>query len=225
VTPAPDKPEDLRKWRLPRGRHGLSRELVIRSQRERLLAAVVRVTAIKGYETMSVADILGQAGVGRQSFYELFSDKLDCLLAASDLLIEDLQATAATACEGSQTWPEKMRAALAAVLGWFADNPEAARMVLIELAIAGPDARDRFWNGFRHFTTMLDASLEEPEAAAYLPNIASVAIATALTQIYEETARGRSAELPELLPALTFELLVPFIGEGAAGETAFVEAD
>jgi AcrR family transcriptional regulator len=225
VTPAPDKPEDLRKWRLPRGRHGLSRELVIRSQRERLLAAAVRVTATKGFEAMSVADILGQAGVGRQSFYELFNDKLACLLAASDLLIDDLEATAAVACEGSQAWPEKVRAALAAVLEWFADNPEAARMVLIELAIAGPEARERFWNGFRRFTAMLDASLEEPEAAAYLPNIASVAIATAMTQIYEETARGRSAGLPDLLPTLTFELLVPFIGEGAAGETAFVEAD
>ncbi len=225
MTPAPDKPEDLRQWRLPRGRHGLSRELVIRSQRERLLAAVVRVTATKGYEAMSVADILEQAGVGRQSFYELFSDKLDCLLAASDLLIDDLEATAAVACEGSRAWPEKMRAALGAVLEWFAGNPEAGRMVLIELAIAGPAARERFWGGFHRFTAMLDSSLEEPEAAAYLPNIASVAIATALTQIYEETARGRAAALPELLPALTFELLVPFIGEGAAGETAFVEAD
>ena len=35
-------------WRLPRGRHGIPRELVQRSQRERLLAAMVRVAAEKG---------------------------------------------------------------------------------------------------------------------------------------------------------------------------------
>ena len=34
-----DNDSDLRRWRLPRGRHGLPRELVMRSQRERLLAA------------------------------------------------------------------------------------------------------------------------------------------------------------------------------------------
>ena len=39
-------PKDLRLWRLPRGRHGLPRELVERSQRERLMAAVVRVSAV-----------------------------------------------------------------------------------------------------------------------------------------------------------------------------------
>lgn len=56
-----ESPKDLRLWRLPRGRHGLPRELVERSQRERLLAAVVRVSAAKGYETTSVADILAEA--------------------------------------------------------------------------------------------------------------------------------------------------------------------
>lgn len=220
MTPASDNPEDLRKWRLPRGRHGLSRELVTRSQRERLLAAVVRVTAAKGYEAMSVADILTEAGVGRQSFYELFNDKLDCLLAAHDLLVDDLTATAAVAFEGPQPWPERVRTALAAVLEWFANNPEAARVTLIELAMAGPGARDRFRIGFHRFTAMLDEGLGEPGAAADLPNITSLAAGTALTRIYEETAKGRTAELPELLPELTFELLVPFLGEDAARETA-----
>ena len=86
-----DSPEDLRQWRLPRGRHGLPRELVERSQRERLLAAVVRVTVAKGYESTTVGDILGEAGVGRESFYELFDDKLDCMLAAHKILADDLE--------------------------------------------------------------------------------------------------------------------------------------
>src|SRR5215218_10842509 len=89
--PVSDSPEDLRHWRLPRGRHGLPRELVERSQRERLLAAVVKVTVAKGYESTTVADILGEAGVGRESFYELFDDKLDCMLAAHKILIDDLE--------------------------------------------------------------------------------------------------------------------------------------
>jgi AcrR family transcriptional regulator len=212
--------DDLRQWRLPRGRHGLSRELVERSQRERLLAAVVRVTAEKGYETMSVADILEQAGVGRQSFYELFSDKQACLLAAHDLLINDLEETASAALEGPGPWPERVRAALRAVLDWYANNPDAARVTLIEFGNVGPVARERFQVVFHRFTAMLDEGLEQPQAAADLPNITSVAAGTALARIYEEVARGRVDELPTLLPELTFEMLVPFVGEAAARTTA-----
>ncbi len=58
--------------RLPRGRHGLSRADVARSQRERLVAATAQVTAERGYEATTVADILTASGVGRESFYEIF---------------------------------------------------------------------------------------------------------------------------------------------------------
>lgn len=215
-------PEDLRQRRLPRGRHGLPRELVARSQRERLLAAVIRVTADKGYEAMSVADILDQAGVGRQSFYELFSDKRDCLLAAHQLLVDDLEATATEAFEGTAPWPQRVRSSLAAVLEWFAANPEAARVTLVELAPIGPVVRDRFQASFHRFTGMLEEGLKEPAAPTDLPNITSFAAATALARIYEEIVKGRTAELPELLPELTFELLVPFVGEVAARSFANV---
>lgn len=216
-----DRTEDLHRRRLPRGRHGLPRELVTRSQRERLLAAVVHVTATKGYEAMSVADILEEAGVGRQSFYEQFKDKQDCLLAAHDILVDDLEATVATVFERPEPWPERVREALAVVLDWFAANPDAARVTLIELGPVGPVARKRFKASFHRFTALFDEGRQESEAATdLLPNLSSLAAATALARIFEEIAKGRTAELPNLLPELTFELLVPFVGEQAARATA-----
>jgi AcrR family transcriptional regulator len=191
-----DKSEDLQPWRLPRGRHGLPREVVVRSQQERLLAAVVSVTADKGYAAMSVADILNQAGVGRQSFYQLFTDKGDCLLAAHALLVDDLAEAARTAFEASGPWPTQVRAAL------------------------GPAARERFFTSFHRFTKMLDDGLKEVGAPTDMPNLTSIAAATVLVRIYEETVRNQTAELPDLLPELTFELLLPFIGEDAARTAA-----
>src|SRR6476659_6461107 len=105
--------EDLRQWRLPRGRHGLPRELVERSQRERLLAAVVRVTVANGYESTTVGDILGEAGVGRESFYELFDDKLDCMLAAQNVLLSSLEERVREVYAVEKPWPTRMRKALA----------------------------------------------------------------------------------------------------------------
>ncbi len=211
-----DNGNDLRRWRLPRGRHGLPRELVTRSQRERLLAAIVRVTASNGYESTSVADILEEAGVGRESFYELFEDKKDCLLAARGLLVDDLEATVNAAYRGPDPWVDRVRKGLAAMLDWFAADPAAARIVIVELAAVGAASRDLFQSDFSRFAKMLDAGLEQEEPVPGLPRPTGLAVGAVLARVYEEIVRGRTAELPRLLPELTYEVLVPFVGEEAA---------
>lgn len=211
-----DESPDLRKWRLPRGRHGLPRELVVRSQRERLLAAVVRVTAAKGYEATSVADILAEAGVGRESFYDLFEDKRDCVLAAHTLLIEQLEATVTTAYDEPGPWPDRVRRSIAAMLDWFAADPAAARVTIVELAAIGPEARERFQEIFDRFSRILEAGREGHAPDPERPQAAEMAISAGLARVYEEVVRGRTEELPQLLPNLTYEVLVPFLGETVA---------
>jgi len=217
--PVTDSPKDLRRWRLPRGRHGLPRELVARSQRERLLAAVVRVSAEKGYEATSVADILDEAGVGRESFYELFEDKQDCMLAAHAILVDDLEATVMVAYEEpGLPWVDRVRNAVEAMLDWFAGDPAAAKVTVVELAAIGAVSRVRFQEDFRRFTKLMDGGLDNSEPAPDLPQATSLAIGAALARVYEEVVRGRTTELPRLLPELTYELLVPFLGEAVARE-------
>jgi AcrR family transcriptional regulator len=206
--------EDLRRWRLPRGRHGLPRELVVRSQRERLLAAVVRVTAARGYESTSVADVLEEAGVGRESFYELFEDKKECLLVARGLLVDDLEETVRVAYASGETWVDRVRSALTALLGWFAADPAAARVVTIELAAVGPAARELFQADFDRFRKLMDAGLDEEVPG--LPQATGLAVGGLLARVYEEVASDRTTKLPSLLPDLLYELLVPFVGEATA---------
>jgi AcrR family transcriptional regulator len=213
-----DNESDLRRWRLPRGRHGLPRELVARSQRERLLAAVVRVVAAQGYESTSVADILEEAGVGRESFYELFADKKDCLLVARGILVDDLAETIEAAYKEPGSWADRVRNGLAAMLDWLADDPAAARVVVVELAAVGPDSRRIFQTDFARFTKLLDAGLEGNEPVPGLPQITGLAVGGALARVYGEVVRDRAGELPRMLPELTYETLVPFVGEATAAE-------
>jgi AcrR family transcriptional regulator len=211
-----DDGDDLRQWRLPRGRHGLPRELVARSQRERLLAAVVRVSAQRGYDSTSVADILEEAGVGRESFYELFDDKKACLLEARGILVDDLEASVRDAyCEGD-AWVDRVRSGLAAMLDWFAADPAAARVVVVELGAVGADSRQLFQADFRRFTELMDAGLSRENAVPGLPQATGLAVGGVLACVYEEVVADRTAALPSLLPQLLYELLVPFIGEAAA---------
>ncbi len=215
-----DNSEDLRRWRLPRGRHGLPRELVERSQRERLLAAVVRVTVAKGYESTTVGDILGEAGVGRESFYELFDDKLDCTLAAHEVLVDSLEEQVREVYLAEGPWPMRMRAALSDTLDWFAADPEAARFTLVEMSTVGPAFRPIFQAGFARAIAFLEEGMKEDGPKPELTQATRLAVGALFARIYEEAVLGRVAELPRLLPDLTYELLVPFIGEEQARATA-----
>jgi AcrR family transcriptional regulator len=215
-----EDPEDLRKWRLPRGRHGLPRELVERSQRERLLAAVVRVTAVKGYESMTVADILGEAGVGRESFYELFDDKLDCMLAAHKILVDNLVDRVREVYITEGPWPQRMRGALSTTLDWFASDPDTARFTLVEVSVVGPAFRPVFKAEFKRAIALLEEGFGDGGPEPELAHANQLAVGAILARIYEEIVLGRAAQLPRLLPDLTYELLVPFIGEERAREAA-----
>lgn len=136
--------------KLPRGRHGLTREQVITSQRERLLLAMAEAVAEHGYAKTSVAQVLKRAGVSRESFYELFSNKEDCFLAAYDeaatVLLRIMGAELAAEPSGDHD-PDDLLGSLsrllAAYLGALASEPAVARTFFVEVYAAGDAALAR----------------------------------------------------------------------------------
>src|SRR3954451_21654967 len=119
---------------LPRGPHRLGREVVQASQRGRLITAIAEVVAAKGYGATTVADVIGQAGVSRKTFYEQFRDKEDCFLAAYDAGVEALLATMRAADAGRTDPLERTRARARAYLRTLAAEPAFARTFVIEVA-------------------------------------------------------------------------------------------
>lgn len=204
--------------RLPRGRHGLPREQVVRSQRERLLAAMVESSAVKGYEATSVADVLEASGVGRETFYELFEDKQDCFLAAYRILFEDFFDRVSAVYERAGPWPERVSATMAELLRLLAADPDAAKVLLIEVGKVGPVSRELFAATFTRVVTLLNDGREANSANGSLPNAANIAGGAVFARIHEEVLLGRAAELERLLPRLTYEILLPFLGEEEARE-------
>lgn len=129
--------------RLPRGRHPLSREEVAADQRVRILLAVADAMSAEGYVHTSVADIIGRAGVSRATYYEMFDDKLDAFLAAFDFVGEVLVSTMTSAIGQDGTPFEKVERAMNAYLQAIAAQPGYARLFLIEVYAAGPEAIER----------------------------------------------------------------------------------
>lgn len=130
---------------LPRGRHSLTRKEVEESQRERVQRAMAETMAEKGYALTSVADILRRARVSRETFYELYSSKEDCFMSVFDAAYGAIgEAMAATAGGGAATDAVPGVPPLARVLddylGAIASDPVTARVFLIEVYAAGPQA-------------------------------------------------------------------------------------
>src|SRR3954462_13567565 len=118
--------------RLPRGRHALAPDEVLRDQRERLLAAVPAVATERGYEAMSVADIVKAAAVSRIVFYKNFRDKQDCVATAHELGHERLFEVLSVNCYQGATIAERVGTSLEEALDILADEPALARFLFVE---------------------------------------------------------------------------------------------
>src|SRR6266496_2681432 len=97
-------------------RLGLPREIEGLSCEQRILWATVRLIAEKGFESVTVFEVIDRADVTRAAFYELFESKDECLFAAYEKVLDVLVDYVARAYEGDGPWPLKMRRAMRACL-------------------------------------------------------------------------------------------------------------
>jgi AcrR family transcriptional regulator len=150
-APLPLPPLD----RLPSGRHRLTREAVIESQRGRLLFAIAQVVAEKGYAATTVADIVNRASVSRSTFYEQFPDKEACFLAMFNFGVELVLGQMREAREQlgpDQDWRDHVRSDLITYLNVLAAEPAFAWALHVEVLAAGPAALERRAQIFALFT-------------------------------------------------------------------------
>jgi AcrR family transcriptional regulator len=202
---------------LPRGRHGLPREAVTRSQRRRIIDSMIAAAAERGFAETRVVDVVERAGVSRATFYDLFEDLQDCFLAAYDHVASRLLETATTAFERSPdaTWPERIRAAVAAELELLVSWPEAARFALVEVLGAGQDALARRHSVLRRFAELVDVG--RGQSPLNPPGLTSVAVVGGVQEVLAgEVIHGATASLPARLPDLVYWITQPFVGSEAA---------
>jgi len=164
------------------------------TQRTRMLAAVIDAVAEKGFAEMTVADVVARAGVSRRTFYEQFSDKLDCFLAAYEERSDELERVVAAA--GALAGPgDRLRAGLTAYLEHMAANPTAARVLTIDIYGAGPAALEARERSRARFAEQYRAVSDDSDVLrALVGGIAELVQARLLA--------GQAASLPELVPTL-----------------------
>jgi AcrR family transcriptional regulator len=115
------------------------------TQRERLVGGMTQVAAGEGYRAATIARVIAAAQVSRPTFYEYFSDRDDCFLAALNDAHELLLADVA---QGMHDAPraQALSAAINAIIAFAVSRPQPAQLLMNEALAGGPrilTARDQ----------------------------------------------------------------------------------
>jgi AcrR family transcriptional regulator len=128
------------------GNLGTTRRVDRRStQRERLIAGMIAACSRHGYEGANVSRTIAVAGVSRPTFYEYFTDKHDCFLAAhrelAQLLVREIERAV------SAVGPDQaVQAAIRRFVELSQEYPDRADLLTNETMAGGRaalDAHDR----------------------------------------------------------------------------------
>lgn len=224
----PEQPAKSRSTprRLPRGRHALAPEDVLRDQRERLLAAVPGVVAERGYEATSVADLVKAAAVSRNAFYKNFSDKQDCVARAHEVGHERLFETLGDGCAGVEGLEERIEGALRAGLDALAQEPETARLLFVEAPSAGEEIALRYHEWLKRYGTLLRRAAPDLPAVGPTQDVDEVIVGGLASRVASEVLRGQGRKLRDLTaPFVEYVLAFYRLGEPGpkAGEVVPLE--
>ena len=186
-------------------------------QRARLLDAAFAVVSEDGYRRMTVRRVSGRAGVSNKTFYDLFSDREDCFLAAFDHAVGELAAVITPSCEGEKEWAARIRVGLGALLVFLDHEPALRSLVFIEALGAGPRVLARRARVLEDLGSVIDEGRAGVKAGRELPPLtAESVVGAAFSVIHARLLDHQPGSLTELLNPLMATIVLPYRGHTAA---------
>jgi AcrR family transcriptional regulator len=193
-----------------------AREGPLEAQRMRILSAIAQLACLGTAKSASVSQIVAMAGVSRTSFYALFENRGDCLLAAVEHALSVASERATGACSTQDRWVDRVRTGLLALLYFFEEEPQLARLCLVESATAGPSALAHRRQVLDHLAQAIDegrsVALREPPLPTAEGLVGGVA-AVISARLLKPDQGGALVELTNPLMSL---IVRPYLGSVAA---------
>ena len=112
-------------------------------QRARIVVAMGELVRERGPGAVTVAHVVARSGVSRRTFYELFTDREDCFLAAFDIAVARAAESVVPAYEAPMRWRERVRAGLEAMLCFLDAEPELGYLCVVGALGGGDRALER----------------------------------------------------------------------------------
>ncbi len=203
----------------------LKRSQLAGVQRSRIVVATVEACAEHGAAGLSVAEIVGRAGMSRRTFYELFEDCEDCLLAALDHAIALATERVLATYDRRAPWRARMRSSLTALVRFLEEQPEMGRLLVVESLAAGPRALERRARAVARIVAAIDEGRQAARKGVQPPPLAAEGVAGGVLAVLHSRMvadDGRPApatpRMGELVNPLMGTIVLPYLGAAAACE-------
>jgi AcrR family transcriptional regulator len=190
-----------------------------RPPRERILEAMLIASGELGYEQVAVRHVIERAQTSRATFYKHFEDREDCFAQAYGDASEWLYQRLIGAARRQPSWREGLRAALAELLEFCANQPAIAKALLVEVHAAGERPLARRRELMERFSRALDSARSEISSRQAPPPVTADFIVGAIdTLLAAKLLDGDAKNAPEMLPGLLHFVVMQYLGESAAWE-------
>jgi AcrR family transcriptional regulator/chromosome segregation and condensation protein ScpB len=188
------------------------------AQRARLLWAAVAAVDEHGYNNVTVAHIATRAKISRRTFYELFTDRDDCLLAVLKDADRQLTAELQAADLDGLPWLERVRAGLSTILCFCDREPALARFCVVQSA----RGEGRMLAYREEILTRIVAAIPEGSQqstrADGCSSLTAEGLAGATVSILSTRLKGQQQQEPlsDLLGELMGLIVLPYLGAATA---------
>ncbi len=190
-----------------------------RAPRERLLEAILLVSGEMGYEQVAVKHVIERARASRATFYKHFEDREDCFAQAYGDASQWLYRRLLGAAKRQPTWREGLRAAMAELLEFCANQPAIAKAIFVEVHAAGERSLAQRRDLMERLSRALDSARREIPTRQAPPPVTSTFMVGAIdTLVCAKLMDGDAARAPEMLPGLLYFVVMQYFGEDAAWE-------
>ncbi len=194
------------------------RARVVEIQRARLLAAAANVVDELGYSHTNVSHITARARVSRRTFYDLFEDREDCLLAVFEDVVRSLRSEVLSATNAAGLdWRGRVRAGLWTILSFLDREPVLARVCVVQALRGGTRALERRERVLAELARVLDEGRVESARTGECPPLTGEGLVGAVFGIvYGRLLRGARVPLTDLFGDLMGMIVLPYLGPAAA---------
>lgn len=203
---------------LPRGEHNLPRGFIAHNQRERIFDAVANLTAAKGYPALNLEEIVTEAAVSLQTFYEHFDSKEEAFLATFEMAHSKAMAAINRSLDLRLSWAVNVRRGVRALLEIIASEPAAAKLACVDIMIAYPHMTGRVNEANFSYIELLDIGPADSYPNMPSPVVREAIVGGIFELMHDYILHGRTERLPELTDHVMYIVVTPFAGKEIAAQ-------
>jgi AcrR family transcriptional regulator len=183
----------------------------------RLMGAAVAVVDEQGWSDVTVAYISSRARVSRRTFYDLFANRDDCLLAVLEDTVGRIERALKGAVVPGESWDMRVRMGLWTILSFFDREPALARVCVVQSARGEQRVLEAREEVFLRLAVVLAGGVSEGSPARKVPPlVAEGLVGAAVAIVYKRLLKGDPLPLSALQGELMSMIVLPYLGPTAA---------